>query len=220
MRVTGRFQVSITCHSISHLFTIPRSFKMGTISIVGMILAIALHLCPVHPRPTQVAAPRHCIPLYLHNLNVTQPPAQNGQQMTEPTPHDCDKTVYYIPHSHMRLDIFSDPSTTLRHSDTILCLEGARVYAHAHRRGAPLRQIFRYPPGGRVQFGISPAVYADDFTWDDVAIIANALLEYFHSSGQWHDSTILIEDALRGGIGSCSVWIMEWRQMLAQWWSW
>ena len=209
MRVTGCFQLSIACHSTSLLHTIPRPFKMGTISIIGMILAIALHLCPVHPRATQVATPRPGIPLQLHNLNITQSPAKNGQQMTEPTPHDYDKTVYYIPHTHMRLDIFSNPSTTLRHSDTILCLEGAIVYAHTHRSAAPLRQIFRYPQGGRVQFAISPAVYADDFTWDDVAIIANALLEYFHSSGQWHESTILIEDTLRGAIGSCSVWIME-----------
>ena len=57
MRITGRFQVSILCCSISHLLTVQKPLDMSTISTVGMILTIALHLCPVHPRPTQVVAP-------------------------------------------------------------------------------------------------------------------------------------------------------------------
>lgn len=80
--------------------------------------------------------------------------------------------------------------------------------AKAHRPDTTLEKTFRYPFSSDQKgpsFGVLPPPFVKKLTWQDLSMVAFAILEYYQESQHWVEMAFLIGDSERGTLGSGAV---------------
>jgi hypothetical protein len=97
------------------------------------------------------------------------------------------------------------PKAYLDPLETTTLLNQVTEHSNHNPKTTPVGTTFRYQnpsdPGGP-RFQIRPAVYLNELTWGDVAVIAEALLGFYERYEMWLEMAFLIEDTERAAIGS------------------
>lgn len=97
------------------------------------------------------------------------------------------------------------PEAYLDPLETTTLLNQVTEHSNHNPKTTPVGTTFRYQnpsdPGGP-RFQIRPAVYLNELTWGDVAVIAEALLGFYERYEMWLEMAFLIEDTERAAIGS------------------
>ena len=171
----------------------------------AIILAFTFQLYLVIAGPSRLANPKYQRSLQLPTANSTHLSLPSFQQATNISSHDFIKKIYPIRNSDIILIIFSNPDSRIQPSATALCLDQVETYAHRRPPNAPLYEPFRSCHDSNVRFTVLPARQEPDLTWSNVAIVADALFEFFSENRQWLESDVFIEVDGKWPLGSCSI---------------